>query len=95
MVKQSPTDGSGNETAKQSRTPSEEDLSSSSDLEPLPTADQVVEKPTIPNRPCAVCKLNHVACDRARPCQRCRKANKEKECVGTFKLLVFLQLTCL
>ena len=34
------------------------------------------------NRPCAVCKLNHVACDRGRPCLRCRRVGKEKECIG-------------
>src|SRR4051812_34517852 len=64
---------------------SEEDASSNSDLPHEGSALSVsshTAEPAKQNRPCAVCKLNHVACDRARPCTRCRRAGKEKECIG-------------
>lgn len=70
----------------------EEDISSGSDFTPDGPGSSPVRESISKvflqkaNRPCVVCKANHVACDRQRPCLRCRKSGRERDCIGMNRL---------
>lgn len=51
------------------------------ELDPYPPPKATSYVPPPPgSRPCVVCKSVHLSCDRARPCSRCVRLGREKDC---------------